>query len=243
MLHPRSTTVQKIGAKALRLAVANLLRLAAADLDDARLLLRQGRTRNADGLVVEALDQVIRAVVASERGRRGDGGESDLAAVPGDNPVRSELAAASALSATPKDASVQPNGSLVPEPVAAEVSDALDQLTSTLNTVAKAFEVEIEGTDPPGRVAPIRPEPPPQPKQPGLSTQPGAAARQPDEDAPATRAAKQKKLGSKRSQELAPSRSRSVDGRSSSEGRKQAPADVRLHAILRISLRLTGCCT
>jgi hypothetical protein len=231
MLHPRSTAAQKIGAKALRLAVANLLRLAAADLDDARLLLRQGRTRNAAGLVVAALDQVIRAVVASERGRRGDRGEFDLAAVPEDNPVRSGIAAARALPATPKDALVKPNGSLVPEPEAAQVSDALDHLASTLNTVTQAFEVDMEGADPAGRVTPIRSEPPPQPKQPRLPAPPGATPRPADKCAPATRAAKQKKVGSKRNQELAPSRSRTVDRRSSPDRRQQAPAPVPLRTV------------
>jgi hypothetical protein len=171
--------------------------------------------------------------VASERGRRGDRDESDLAAVPRDNPVRSELAAARALSATPKDALVQPNGSLVPEPEAAQVSDALDHLASTLNTVTKAFEVELEGTGPAGRVTPIRSEPPPQPKQPRLPTPPLAPPRPPDKDAPATRAAKQTKVGWKRGKALAPSRSRSVDGRSSPDRRQQAPAPVPLRTVER----------
>jgi hypothetical protein len=149
------------------------------------------------------------------------------------NPIRSGIAATRALSATPKDALVQPNGSLVPEPEAGQVSNALDHVASTLNTVTKAFEVEMEGTGPAGRVTPIRSEPPPQPKQPRLPTPPGAAPFPPDKDASATRAAKQKKVGSRRSPELAPSRSRSVDRRSSPDRRQQAPIPVPLQTVER----------
>jgi hypothetical protein len=63
---------------------------------------------------------------------------------------------------------------------------------------------------------------PPQPRQPGPRPLPGAAPRPPNKDAPATRAAKQKKVDSKRRQELAPLRSRSVDRRSLPDRRQQA---------------------
>jgi hypothetical protein len=154
------------GPTALRLAAANLLRLAMADLDDARLLLRQGRTRNGAGMVNAALARVVRAVVASEHGWGRDRGERGIGAVPVANAIRAELAAASALAVAPPETPVRSDGSLVPEPGADQVSRALKLVASTVKTIAKAFDVVISGTGPAGHVAPIRPEPPPEPEEP-----------------------------------------------------------------------------
>ena len=152
-------------SNALPRAVANLLRLASADLDDARLLLRRGQTRNAAKLLSAAVASVVRAVVASEQGWPGSPRDG-LDDVPEANPVRPELAAASALAVPPPNDPVGPDGSQAPKPPANRVSHALERVTSTLNTVAQAFEVKIAGTGPAGRTAPIRPKPPQEPERP-----------------------------------------------------------------------------
>jgi hypothetical protein len=154
-----------ITSNALPSAVANLLRLASADLDDARLLLRSGRTRNAAKLLSAAVAHIIRAVIASEQGWPGNPRDG-LDGVPEANPVRLELAAASALAAPPLNNPVGSDGSQAPEPSANRVSHALERVASTLNTVTQAFEVEIAGTGPAGRAAPIRPKPPQEPERP-----------------------------------------------------------------------------
>jgi hypothetical protein len=152
-----------ITSNALHRAVANLLRLASADLDDARLLLRSGRTRNAAKLLSAAVAHIIRAVIASEQGWPGNPRDG-LDGVPEANPIRPELAAASALAVPPPNNPVGPDGSQAPEPPADRVSHVLERVTSTLNTVAQAFEVSIAGTGPAGHAAPIRPEPPQEPE-------------------------------------------------------------------------------
>src|SRR4029077_5703758 len=71
-----------------------------------------------------------------------------------------------ALAVPPLNNPVGSDGLQAPEPSANRVSHALERVTSTLNTVAQAFEVEIAGTGPAGRTAPIRPKPPPEPERP-----------------------------------------------------------------------------
>jgi hypothetical protein len=158
-------------SNALPRAVANLLRLASADLDDARLLLRSRQTRNAAKLLSAAVASVVRAVVASEQGWLGNPGGA-LDDVPEANPVRPELAAASALAVPPPNDPVRPDGSQASEPPASRVSHALERIASTLKTVAQAFEVKIAGTGPAGRTAPIRPKPPPEPERPQRPARP-----------------------------------------------------------------------
>jgi hypothetical protein len=67
-----------IGSRALRLAVANLVRLANADLSTARLLLREGRVRHAAGLADTARMYMIRAIAASEARPGGRAGTLDF---------------------------------------------------------------------------------------------------------------------------------------------------------------------
>ncbi|MFC7556435.1 hypothetical protein ACFQU7_35680 [Pseudoroseomonas wenyumeiae] len=64
-------TVRTARRVAVRQAIANLLRLAHADAQDARTLADAGGTRNAASLLHSAISRLIEAVVASEQGYTG----------------------------------------------------------------------------------------------------------------------------------------------------------------------------
>ena len=189
MAGPHTSSKGSTGSRALRLAVANLVRLANADLSTAQLLLRDGRVRHAAGLADMARMHMIRAVAASEHGWRLKDWERGLAAVPEANPFRPALAAVGILALGPPGAPIRADGQLVPEPDADQVADALERLTATLGHVAAAFAVEMAGTGPAGHVAPIRPQPAPEPAEPETSvgnqvTGPGRDRRRPVTSAP-----------------------------------------------------------
>lgn len=78
--------------RVLRSAVANLVRVAAGDLADARLLGRDGQARNAAILLALARDALLDAILASEHGWPVPGRWQGLQAVPAINPLRDRMA-------------------------------------------------------------------------------------------------------------------------------------------------------
>jgi hypothetical protein len=77
---------------AVNRAVANLLRIAEADLKDADLLSSGRNPGNAPALVHLAVARLVQAVIASERGWPvGSDGSDDLDLVPDENPTETDV--------------------------------------------------------------------------------------------------------------------------------------------------------
>jgi hypothetical protein len=142
-----------------RSAVANLLRVAHSGLDDAGALLKRKKRRNAALLAEQALAHVIDALAASEHGWPLGEWNAGLSAVPEANPIQPELAEVHALVSQDVGPAVRIDGQPAPEPDAGRLGQALAQAAAILEAVAKAFDVDLAGAGPAGRVAPIRPEP------------------------------------------------------------------------------------
>ena len=154
----RATATGPDEALALRLAVANLLRLAAADLADARLLLRKASPRNAAILVKQAITHIIVAVAASEHGWPLAEWNTGLHAVPEANALQPDLVAIDALASEMTVPAVQADGRLSHALDSKRISQALRSAASTLEAITKAVDIDIAGTGPArrGRSDPTR---------------------------------------------------------------------------------------
>ena len=146
----------------VELHVANFLRVAAEDLDGARLLAASGN-RNAIYLCEQAAEKVVRAVVTSEGKHAGTKHELaemvDL--VPDENPLKPALRAIEHLSqyATAYRYPVSSSSTKrIPRPpTAADLREILDQTASALREAAIRFRVDLKRTDSPaGTAGPIR---------------------------------------------------------------------------------------
>jgi hypothetical protein len=142
-----------------RSAVANLLRLAHSELDDAGALLNRRKRRNAAFLAGQGLAHIIGALAASEHGWPMEDWNSGLGAVPETNPLQPELVELHALVSQDMGPAVRIDGQLAPEPDASRLGQAFAQAEALLEAISKAFDVDLAGTKPAGRVDPIRPEP------------------------------------------------------------------------------------
>lgn len=137
-------------------AIASLLRLADADVQDAWLLLEHGSLRNAAAAQRSALGHAVDAVLASEQGWPAyAAGVADL---PDDNPAKARLAALMA-DAPP---TLLPDGRPAPAIAERPLRRILDQMASLLAELAAHFAVDPDGEDGAGVVTPMRPDPVPQ---------------------------------------------------------------------------------
>jgi hypothetical protein len=155
-------------SRILRFAVANLLRIARSELDDARVVLERGSQRNALVLTGQALAHIGVTLAASEHGWPLEEWNAGLRAVPEANPLQPDLVEVDALVRQDLSLAVQADGQLAPNPDPSHVVQACDQATAILETVAKTCGVDLGGTGPARHVAPIRPKPtrtPPKPAQ------------------------------------------------------------------------------
>jgi len=136
-------------------------------LDDARLVLRRGQTRNAAALGGSALAGLIHAVAASEQGWPVE--NVDTRDIPTDNPLQAELVAMEALLDDAADQRVQPDGRAEEAPDADDIADALNRLEEAFETAVSQFGVDIVGIGPATNAEPIRPteEHPPSPEPEG----------------------------------------------------------------------------
>jgi hypothetical protein len=141
--------------------IANLLRLAEADLRDAAVLAKRGAMRNAGLLQHAAACRIIDAVLASEPDRDGPDPGSDSRRIPQTNPMRLRLQALEARARPP--ASLLPNGLLSAPPEAGELASCQEEARALLREIGQHFAVDFRGEDPAGSAAPIRPAPPPPP--------------------------------------------------------------------------------
>jgi hypothetical protein len=162
--------------------IANLLRLAEADLRDAAVLAKRAGMRNAGLLQHSAACRIIDAVLASEPDRDGSEPGSENRRIPQANPMRLRLQALEARARPP--ASLLPNGLLSAPPEAGELASCQEEARALLREIGQHFAVDFRGEDPAGSAAPIRLAPPPPPPPPkaaapaGRATRPGAGAAQ-----------------------------------------------------------------
>ena len=99
-----ATTGELDAARAQRMAIASLLRIANTDLADARLLLREGQARNAADIGGRAVANMIRALAALEHEWPPARGHDVIDALPSaTNPLQHSLLAAEALLADAAD--------------------------------------------------------------------------------------------------------------------------------------------
>src|ERR1700759_2530502 len=136
------------------LLIANFLRIAAEDLEGARVLSLHDN-RNAIYLCEQAAEKLIRAVVTSEGKHAGI--KHDLAEmvdlVPDENPLKSNLRAIEHLSQY-ATAYRYPVSSSRPKriprtPTAEDLRVAIDAATAALSNTIKHFQVDIDKPDTP----------------------------------------------------------------------------------------------
>jgi hypothetical protein len=141
--------------------IANLLRLAEADLRDAAVLAKREGMRNAGLLQHSAACRIIDAVLASEPERDGSEPGSGNRRIPQANPMRLRLQALEARARPP--AALLPNGLLSAPPEADELASCQAEARALLREIGNHFAVDFRGEDPAGSAAPMRPAPPPPP--------------------------------------------------------------------------------
>lgn len=133
------------------LHIANYLRLAAGDLDDARSLRRTG-SRNAAYHAEQAAEKISLALLVSEdiQAERRHHHRLDVLAdlVPVENPFRERLRALSFLTAFATTYRYpKPGGRIPAEPRWTEIDDALGRIAGLLADTAARFGVELEEGD------------------------------------------------------------------------------------------------
>jgi hypothetical protein len=155
--------------------IANLLRLAEADLRDAAALAKRQGMRNAGLLQHSAACRIIDAVLASEpdRGEPEPGCESRR--IPQANPMRLRLHALEARARPP--AALLPNGLLSAPPEAGELASCQEEARALLREIGRHFAVDFRSEDLAGSAVPIRPAPPPPPPPPKAAAPTRRAAR------------------------------------------------------------------
>lgn len=146
----------------VELLVANFLRIAAEDLEGARLLAAKSN-RNAIYLCEQAAEKVIRAVVTSEGKHAGI--KHELAEIvdliPDENPLKPDLRAIEHLSqyatAYRYPVSSSKTKRIPRGPTAEELRVALDATDGALSHAIKRFQVDVQRPDSPAGIAgPIR---------------------------------------------------------------------------------------
>jgi HEPN domain-containing protein len=146
----------------VELLVANFLRIAAEDLEGARLLAAKDN-RNAIYLCEQAAEKVIRAVVTSEGKHAGI--KHELAEIvdliPDENPLKLDLRAIEHLSqyatAYRYPVSSSKTKRIPRGPMAEELRVALDATDGALSNAIKPFQVDVQRPDSPaGITGPIR---------------------------------------------------------------------------------------
>ena len=150
---------------AVNRAVANLLRIAEADLKDAELLSSGRNPGNAPALLHLAVDRLVQAVIATERGWPvGSDGRDDLDLVPDENPLKPMLASATRSGSSSGPPAVQKDGSAPVLPDRQKLREGILAARALLKNLAARFEVDLFGGGIAGRATPIPPEPAPIPK-------------------------------------------------------------------------------
>ncbi len=138
--------------------IAGFLRVAQQDLEGARLL-AAANNRNAIYLCEQAAEKVIRAVLTSEHIHAGVGHKLGdfVALIPNENPMKPALRGVEDLASFATAYRYpSPTGKIKQAPAPAEVAAYLATVTSLLVDIAAKFGVDLAGTGPAARSAPIR---------------------------------------------------------------------------------------
>ncbi len=135
----------------LDLHVANYVRLASGDLEDAWSLRKTG-SRNAAYHAEQAAEKILLALLTSENihVERKDHHRLDVLAdlVPTENPFRERLRALSFLTSFATTYRYpKPGGRIPPEPEWNEIDDALDRIANLLREIAVQFGVDLAASD------------------------------------------------------------------------------------------------
>jgi len=146
----------------VELLISNFLRIAAEDLEGARLLAASSN-RNAVYLCEQAAEKVIRAVVTSENQHAGIKHELaemvDL--IPDENPLKADLRAIEHLSqyatAYRYPVSSSKTKRIPRPPTTDELREAIDNTATALRNAVLRFKVDLQRPDSPaGTSGPIR---------------------------------------------------------------------------------------
>ena len=143
--------------------IANTLRIAAQDLDAARILVEPGN-RNAIYLCEQAAEKVIKAVLSAEGKHAGIRHALDemVDLVPDENPLKPLLRAIEHLAAfATAFRYVATNGRIIGAPAKDEVKANIKSVEAALAAAAAAFQVDLAAPDTPARhpTPPRRPPP------------------------------------------------------------------------------------
>ena len=144
-------------------AVANLLRLADADLKDAELLSSGRHPGNAPALLQLASTRLSHALLATEHGWPLAGHGADLTLVPVENPLKQAVANLVGAGGNGDPPTVADDGSLTTLPDAQALRTSILAARAVLKTLAATFEVDLFGTGAAGRTGPVRPAAVPEP--------------------------------------------------------------------------------
>jgi len=129
----------------VELLIANMLRIAKADLDDASLLARTG-SRNAAYLCEQAAEKVIRAVLTSEGKRGGIQHRLDemVDLVPDENPLKPALRELEQLAAYATAYRYPASSGRIPNaPPGSEIDVLLEKVGAALGEAASRFGVDL----------------------------------------------------------------------------------------------------
>jgi HEPN domain-containing protein len=139
--------------------IANLVRIARADLEGARMLNTRGN-RNAIYLCEQAAEKLIRAILTSEQIHAGVRHQLDemVGLVPDDNPIKPRLRELQHLGTYATSYRyTTPTGRIPAEPPAQDVEATAKNIEATLLEVAAQFGVDLDAIDKPAtRGTPIR---------------------------------------------------------------------------------------
>jgi hypothetical protein len=148
----------KRASVSLRRAIANLLRLADTDLQDARMLMKSGSLRNAALLEWSAVSRMTKATIAPERGWPDDTTEAEIGDLDDSNPVKARLKALEV--GTYRERGLLPDGRLPKAPDENALRYNIDRAVELLTYLSEHFEVDFESEEPAGAALPVRPIPP-----------------------------------------------------------------------------------
>jgi hypothetical protein len=140
-----------------RLAIANLLRLADADLRDARVVMRGGSLRNAGMLFQSAVSRMTAAALIPEHGWSGTESRADTASLTEDNPVAAKLRELEV--GQSRQVEPQPDGRLPQSPDGQNLKEGIERAADVLYLLTEHFEAALDSDEPAGEATSLRPPP------------------------------------------------------------------------------------
>ncbi len=137
-------------------ALANLLRLADADLKDAELLSSGRHPGNAPALLQLVTERLVSAVLATEHGWPLADLRIDFSRIPSENPLRAAIANLAAAGGHRLPPTISDDGSLPTLPDGQELRANILTARTVLKNLAATFEVDLSGAGLAGKISPAR---------------------------------------------------------------------------------------